>query len=91
MTMDERQIKDTLRHWIATRSGRVAADAIADDTLILERGIVSSLHVVELIAFVEGMREQGLHVEELRPGAFRSIDTIYAAFFRNGPGVDRHA
>jgi hypothetical protein len=79
--MTEREIKDRLRTWIAERCGRVPPAEILDDTPIVEQRIVSSLHALELLCFIEEMRERPLSRSELKPAMLRSIDAIYAGFF----------
>lgn len=79
--IDEQQVKNEIRQWIARKNGKIDAAAIQDDTLILEQRIVSSLHVMELVLFLEKLRRRPLVLEELQPSAFRSIDSLYATFF----------
>ncbi|HET9234112.1 MAG TPA: acyl carrier protein [Candidatus Eisenbacteria bacterium] len=75
------KIKDALRIWIAKKNGKLAPEAIADDTPILEQRLLSSLHVPELILYVEQLSGRPISVGQLKPGVFRSIDTIAANFF----------
>ena len=65
-----------LRTWIRTRSGR----DLADDTPIFESGILSSLEVVELIVFVEGLTGEPLDLDAVDPDVLTSIDTIARGF-----------
>ena len=75
------EIRDALRTWIATKNGKVTPEAIADDTPILEQRLLSSLHVPELILYVEQLSGKPISVGQLKPGVFRSIDAIAANFF----------
>jgi len=68
-----------LREWIL-QHGKVAPAELLDDTPIIERRIVSSVQVMDLILFLEELRGAPIDVERLKPGAFRSIDVITANF-----------
>lgn len=80
--MSENEIKEQLRNWIAQRSGLITATEIQNDTPIIEHRIVSSLHALELLCFIEELRERPLDRAELKPNMLRSIDAIYKVFFR---------
>jgi acyl carrier protein len=77
---DEATIKSQLRQWLSQKSG-VSAERLKDDLPLFEQRILSSLHVVELLGFMDGLRGQSIEIEQLRPGAFRDIATIYKNFF----------
>ena len=88
--MHPQAIKDALRQRIARLSGKVAASALADDTPIIERRIITSLQVMDLILELESLKGSPIDVERLKPGAFKDIASIYAAFWgtnaETGPG-----
>jgi acyl carrier protein len=84
--MNEAAVKDQLRAWIARKHGKVSIDELTDTTPIVERRILSSLHLAELLVYVSELRGEPLDVEDLRPGAFRDVRTIYATFFTDGRG-----
>jgi hypothetical protein len=65
-----------LRAWVLSRAGH----DLADDTPIFESGALSSLEVVELIAFVETLRGEPLDLDTVDPEALTSIDTIARTF-----------
>ena len=75
------EIRETLRDWIVRTSGKVKASDVQDDTPILERRIVKSLDVMDLILFLEELRGRPIDVESLKPGVFRDIDAIWTNFF----------
>lgn len=83
-----RDVKDALRESIARLSGKVNASALADDTPILERRIITSLQVMDLILELESLKGSPIDVERLKPGAFKDIASIYAAFWGAGIGPD---
>lgn len=79
--MNERGTKRALREWLARTNGRVAAADIGDATHLVSQGILKSIHVLELILWIEERNERSIDPERIRPGSFGSIDAIYASFF----------
>jgi hypothetical protein len=79
--MDEAEIKNKIRVWIAAKNGSIGPEALRDDTPILEQRIISSLHVMDLMLYVERLRGRPLSVNEIRSGVFKDIHTIYTNFF----------
>jgi len=77
----EAEIRERLRGWILNRAKDKPA-RLPDDLPLLEKGVLSSLDVVELIVFIEQLRG-GTEVptESLEPTAFRDINSMYRAFF----------
>lgn len=78
--MKEAEIRQKLRDWIIDRA-KEKPDEMADDTPILERGILSSLDVVELILFIERIKGDEVDMEKIQPETIRDVDSIYRAFF----------
>lgn len=56
-----------------------------DDTPILEQRILTSLHVLELVLFLEQVTGLPIDVQRLRPGVFRDVDTICRSFAARPP------
>jgi acyl carrier protein len=77
----ESEVRQTLRDWIVKKNGRIAARDLVDDTPIIERRIISSLQLTDLILTLEKMSGNPIDAEMLRPGAFRDINAIYRNFF----------
>lgn len=77
----ESNIRDALRQWIATTSGNTAAESLSDDTPLFRSGILKSIQVSDLILYIEELADRAVDVEQLKPGAFSDIDTIYRIFF----------
>jgi acyl carrier protein len=77
----EAEIKQALREWIAKASGKIDAQSLSDETPIIERRIISSLQVMDLILFLERLSNRSVEIDLLKPGVFRDIDSIYSAFF----------
>jgi acyl carrier protein len=78
--LKEAEIRQKLRDWIVDRA-KEKPDEMADDTPILERGILSSLDVVELILFIERIKGDEVDMEKIQPETIRDVDSIYQAFF----------
>ena len=79
------EIRATLRDWVVRTNGKVSPADIRDDTPILERRIVKSLDIMDLILFLEELRGRPIDVEKLKPGVFRDIDAIWENFFAGAP------
>ena len=81
---NESEVRKTLREWIVNKNGRLSAHDLVDDTPIIERRIISSLQLTDLILMLEKLSGNPIEAEMLRPGAFRDINAIYRNFFDNG-------
>ncbi|MBM4337391.1 MAG: natural product biosynthesis carrier protein [Deltaproteobacteria bacterium] len=80
--MQESEIRKQLRAWILRRSQSKAKTELADDTPILESGLLSSLDVVELILFIENLKGAEVDVDDIEPEVLTNVNTIYDGFFR---------
>lgn len=80
----EHEVRDSIRTWVSRANAKVKAEDLRDDTPIIEKRIITSLQVMDLILFVEELRGCSVDVTQLNPGSFRDIDAIYRTFF--GPG-----
>lgn len=76
--------RQAVRDWICRTSGKLRADEIDDDTPIIERRIISSLQIMDLIVFLEELRGQPIDVESLQVGVFRNVNAIYENFLKAG-------
>ena len=81
---NETEVRQTLREWIVKKNGKIAAHELVDDTPIIERRIISSLQLTDLILMLEKLSGNPIDAEMLRPGAFRDINAIYRNFFDKG-------
>jgi hypothetical protein len=77
-TTDTRQ---ALRRWILDRNHAIDPADLRDDTPLVSTRLVTSLHVMDLILFIESLRQAPVDVESLRPGAFGDLATIHRTFF----------
>jgi len=77
----EEEIRRSLRDWIVKSNGKIRPEEVGDQTPIIEQRIISSLQVMDLIFFLEQLSGAPIEVDDLKPGVFRDIDTIYQNFF----------
>ena len=56
-------------------------DAVGDDTPLLEKRVITSFDVLDLILHLEQASGQPVNRTQLAPGSFRDIATIAAVFF----------
>lgn len=80
----ENDVRDALRQWIANTSGKASTQDLADDTPLFRSGVLKSVQVSDLILYIEELAERAVDVEQIKPGVFRDIDTIYRNFFAAG-------
>ena len=79
--MDEATVRKNLRRWIVDHSKVPVKGELADDTPILEQGILSSLDIVEFVLYIESLRGDEVDTDAIEPEVFTSVDTLYAGFF----------
>lgn len=61
---------------------------VAGDTPLFESGLVDSLAILELIAFVEGATGRAIPPRQVQMRHFGTIDRICAAFWVDGEEVE---
>jgi acyl carrier protein len=79
--MTEAETKEALKEWVAKSNKKIKAEDLGDDTPIIEQRYITSLQVMDLILQIEKMTGKPVDVEQLKPGTFKSINTIYENFF----------
>ncbi len=79
--MNEGRIKQSLRDWVAARASHLPDGGIQDDTPLLAQRVVSSLHVMDMVLLIEELTGRPVNVDQLSPGVFRDIDSIFRSFF----------
>ena len=77
MSIDTR---DALRQWIAGVSDKATLENFVDDTPLFRNGILKSIQVSDLILYIEEVTGRAVDVEQIKPGVFRDIETIYRNF-----------
>jgi acyl carrier protein len=78
---NETEIKQILREWIAQKSKGCDIASILDDTLILEKRIITSVQIMDLILYLENLTSNPVNIDQVQPGVFSCINSIYTAFF----------
>ncbi|NCF27411.1 MAG: hypothetical protein GWP69_08510 [Gammaproteobacteria bacterium] len=73
--------RDALRRWIAEQSGKTSFENLADDTPLFRSGILKSVQISDLILYIEELAGRAVDVEQIKPGVFRDIDSIFRSFF----------
>jgi len=79
---EEARVREAIRSWVVSTSGRVDPGALDDDTPIFSKAVLESVHVMDLILLIEELSGRPIDVEKLRVGVFRTVDAIVANFFR---------
>jgi acyl carrier protein len=79
--MQELEVREKLRGWMAKHSKKPLPSQFDDRTPVLELGILSSLDIVEFVLYIESLRGADIDPDGIEASAFSSIDTVYSAFF----------
>jgi hypothetical protein len=74
-----------LRAWVSARASDLPPGGLTDDLPLLAGRHLTSLHIPELILFLERLRRQPIDVEVLGAGDFRDVATIAARFLDTLP------
>lgn len=80
---EERLLKEKLRTWILNANKKLTPSELDFKTALIENRLISSLQVMDMILFLEQLKDGAINVENLKPGAFANIDTIYERFLRD--------
>jgi acyl carrier protein len=78
--MDEQTIRAKLKQWIRDHA-KASANDLADDTPVLDTGILSSLDIVELVLFIESLKGDEVDPDNIEPESFKSVDAMMKGFF----------
>ena len=79
--MDEATIRTRLKQWIRDHAKAPIEGDLADDTPVLERGILSSLDIVEFVLFIESLRGDDVDTDAIEPESFRDVNALIRGFF----------
>lgn len=79
--MNEAKIKSDIRGWICKKSNHNNLENLNDETQIIEKRIISSVQLMDLIMYLESLMDESINVNHLKPGAFNSVNCIYTRFF----------
>ncbi len=78
----ENEIKESLKTWVTQVSKKPEAAQVNFETDLLTGRIISSLQIMDLIIEIERLRESPANLKKIKPGVFKSINTIYETFFK---------
>lgn len=76
------ECKEELRSWVLKKNSKINADELKSDTALLEKKLLSSLHIMDLLLHIEKLTGKRTDLTQLKPEAFRSIDSIFEHFFK---------
>lgn len=74
------ELKDSVRQWVLKNNKKISPDELDNTTPLLEKRIISSLQIMDLILFLESLQKGSISVENLNAESFASIDAIYTHF-----------
>ncbi len=83
--MTKSEARAELRAWIVSTSGKIKEAELKDDTALLEQRIISSLHVADLVLFIESLRGGPIDIALLNGKSLRSIDAVCETFLGDLP------
>jgi hypothetical protein len=89
MTESERRAR--LVEWVLERATGLDGGRLSGDTPLLERRHLTSLHLPELLLFLESLRGEPVDVLRLRAGDLRDIDTICSRYLAGRPAAQAGA
>ena len=72
--------REALRRWVLERNPDLDDAELAVDTPLIERRYLTSLQVPDLLLFIEELRGAPVDPTHLKPGVFRSLDSIHQTF-----------
>ena len=64
----EREIREALRSWVLSKARDLDSSTLTDKTPLFEERQLRSLHLPELLLFLEQLRGEPIDVDDLRPG-----------------------
>ncbi len=72
--------KARLRTWILEHGKRIDAADLHDDTPLLERRILTSLQLADLLLFLEELRDAPVDLEGITGSSFRDLGSMVRSF-----------
>lgn len=79
--MNTNETKARLRQWVLDNSKHPGLSGVQDDTEILEKRLITSLQIMDLILYLEHLLGHPVDVSRIQPGAFATVHAIYETFF----------
>ena len=72
--------KERLRAWVLEHGRRIDGVELTDQTPLLEKRILSSLQIADLLLFLEELRGTPVELEGLNGASFRDLDSMTRNF-----------
>lgn len=72
--------KERLRAWILEHGRRIDGVELTDQTPLLEKRILTSLQIADLLLFLEELRGTPVELEGLSGASFRDLDSMTRSF-----------
>ena len=77
---DRQRLRHQLREWVIQTSGKIRPEELHDDTPLIEQRVISSLHITDLILFLESLRGSPVDLDLISGASFRDINAVYQTF-----------
>jgi hypothetical protein len=78
------QARETLRSFILSHNPGIAAEDVDDHTPLIQRRLLTSVQLLDLLVLVESIRQRPVDVQTMSPSAFTDIDSMVRTFLPNG-------
>lgn len=79
--MNTAEAQQKIIEWILSKNPKIDPTQIDSTTALLEKKILSSLHIMDLILFIEKTTGRRADLTQLKPTAFKTVDSIVESFF----------
>jgi acyl carrier protein len=80
-------LQDEIRNYLTSQSGVSGVHDVPSSASLLEAGILDSVVMIDLIAFLEGRYGIVIHEDDMMPENFESIDAIAGYVTARQPAV----
>ena len=78
--MSENETKNLIKNWILDMNSSLKSEDVSYDTPILEKKLISSLQVMDLILYLEKLKKGAISLDNMKPESFQNINSIYSSF-----------
>lgn len=76
------EIKNEIFDFILKVNKKITRDQLDGQTPLLEKRVINSLQVMDLLLLIEKMTGKPVDVRSIKPGVFSSVDQIVESFFK---------
>ncbi len=73
--------KEDIKNWILQKAKSPPSEELTVETPLLEKRIITSLQIMDLILFLEKKSGKKLNLSDLKPSIFQNIQSIHDHFF----------